>query len=63
MTNNGVGKFGGRSLVVNRFQKMYLCYDEQQKKNIQFGRLVVNRFQKMYLCYDEQLHTNATAIR
>ena len=31
MTNNWPLFFGQGFLVVNRFQKMYLCYDEQRE--------------------------------
>ena len=59
MTNNKLFALLRIMRVVNRFQKMYLCYDEQPMKNLTIYRVVVNRFQKMYLCYDEQLPQRA----
>ena len=55
MTNNSAHISEQEQRVVNRFQKMYLCYDEQHKTKDDIEGFVVNRFQKMYLCYDEQL--------
>ena len=54
MTNNDWKQIIGGDSVVNRFQKMYLCYDEQPQVCNCGMTIVVNRFQKMYLCYDEQ---------